>query len=101
MAARKVGSGGGRGRLALLLIAFLAISGVVVLRRTYGIRAQRELVALDARRAALVAERLKLESDIRTASSRARLQPIAEQRLGMKVPDPAQVITVSPVAPTP
>ncbi len=100
MAARKVGSGGGRGRLALLLVAFLAISGVVVLRRTYGIRAQRELEALDARRAALVAERLKLESDIRTASSRARLQPIAE-RLGMKVPDAGQVITVSPVAPTP
>ena len=101
MAARKVGKGGGRGRLALLLVAFLAISGIVVLRRSYGIKAQRELVALDARRAALVAERLKLESDIRTASSRARLQPVAEQRLGMKVPDASQVITVTPGAPAP
>jgi cell division protein FtsL len=100
MATRRV-AGGGRGRLALLLIGFLAISGVVVLRRSYGIKAQRELASLDARRAALVAERLKLESDIRSASSRAKLQPIAEQKLQMKVPEASQVITLTPGTPTP
>ena len=101
MATRRVGGGGGRGRLAFLLLAFLVISGAVILRRTYGIRAQRELIAIEARRAALVAERLKLESEIRTASSRAHLQPIAEQRLQMKVPDASQVIDVSPGVRTP
>jgi cell division protein FtsL len=40
----------------------------------------------------LVAERLRLETEIRLASSRARLQPIAEQRLQMHVPTEDQVV---------
>jgi cell division protein FtsL len=93
MATRKVG-GSGRARLALLLVAFLVISGGVILRRSYGNRAQRELLDLDARRAALVAERLRLEGDIRAATSRAHLQPIAEQRLQMHVPAASQVFNL-------
>ncbi|MEP6618436.1 MAG: cell division protein FtsL [bacterium] len=84
----------GRVRLALLLLVFLVISGGVVLRRVYGHKAQKELDDLDARRAGLVAAKLRLESEIRSASSRSRLQPIAEQRLHMRVPDPSQVIPV-------
>ena len=91
MAARKV-AGSGRGKLALLLLAFLVISGAVISRRSIGIRGQRDVRELDARRAALVAERLRLESDIRSATSRARLQPIAEQRLQMQVPAATQEI---------
>ena len=95
MATRKVGrSGSGRARLALLLLGFLVISGGVILRRSVGIKAQRELDALDARRAALVADRLRLEGEIRAASSRARLQPIAEQRLLMQVPAASQVFNL-------
>ena len=95
MATKRVaGAGRGRVRLAILLLAFLVISGGVIMRRTYGIARARELIELDARRAALVAERIRLESDIRGASSRAHLQPIAEQRLQMRVPDASQVITV-------
>jgi len=93
MAARKV-AGSGRGRLALLLLAFLAISGAVISRRSIGIRSQRDVRELDARRAALIAERLRLESDIRTATSRAHLQPIAEQRLQMQVPAASQVFNL-------
>lgn len=96
MAARKVGAGSGRIRVALVLLAFLVISGAVIMRRTYGISAARELIELDARRSALAAERLRLEADIRTASSRSRLQPIAEQRLGMHVPTDSQVIILKP-----
>lgn len=97
MAARKVG---GRGvRLAILLVAFLVISGTVILRRSTGNRLARELVELDAKRAALVAEKLRLESEIRAASSRARLQPIAEQRLNMRLPGVDQVIIVPRAAP--
>ena len=95
MATRRVSGGRGRIRLALLLLGFLVISGAVILRRIYGIAGEKELLALDARRAALVAERLQLEGEIRTASSRAHLQPIAEQRLGMHVPDASQVVPVS------
>ncbi len=98
MAARKV-AGSGRLRLAVLLAAFLAISAGVILRRSYGNRAQREMTVLDTRRAALVAERLRLEGEIRAASSRARLQPLAEQRLHMNLPSENQVILVPRAAP--
>lgn len=89
--ARKV-AGHGRLRFALVLAGFLAIASVVILRRTYGITGARELVTLDARRAGLAAERLRLDGDIRMAASRARLQPIAEQRLRMHVPSEEQVV---------
>ena len=89
--ARKVAAGG-RLRFALVLLAFVLIASGVVLRRTYGIRAARDLQAMETRRSGLIAERRRLESEIRIASSRARLQPIAEQRLQMHVPTEAQVV---------
>ena len=92
MAKGRVGPGRGRLRLALVLLVFLLISGGVILRRTVGIAAAHELLQLDARRAGLVAERLRLDAEVRAAASRARLQPIAEQRLDMRVPSDSQVI---------
>jgi cell division protein FtsL len=89
--ARKV-AGSGRLRFAFLLLGFVLIASGVVLRRTYGIRAAREIQAMETRRSSLVAERFRLESEIRLASSRARLQPIAEQRLRMQVPTESQVV---------
>ena len=89
--ARKVAAGGRLG-FALVLLGFVLIASGVVLRRTYGIRAARDLQAMETRRSGLIAERRRLESEIRIASSRARLQPIAEQRLQMHVPTEAQVI---------
>ncbi len=100
MAPRRVKSGGaGRIRLAMLLVAFLLIAGTVILRRSFGNRAARELQDLDSRRAALAAEKLRLEADVRAASSRAHIQPIAEQQLQMRVPDDSQVIIVPPPHP--
>jgi cell division protein FtsL len=75
-----------------VLLGFLVVAMGVILRRSYGIAAARDLQKLDAQRAALVAERLRLEAEIRAASSRATLQPIAEQRLQMRVPADSQVI---------
>ena len=89
--ARKVG-GSGRIRFALVLLTFVAIASVVVLRRTYGIAAARELQAMETRRSGLIAERRRLESEICIASGRAHLQPIAEQRLQMHVPSENQVV---------
>jgi cell division protein FtsL len=82
----------GRLRFVLVLLGFLVVAMGVILRRSYGIAAAREIQQLDARRAALVAERLRLEGEIRAAASRATLQPIAEQRLQMRVPADSQVI---------
>ena len=45
--------------------------------------------------AALVAERLRLEGEVRAAASRSTLQPIAEQRLQMHVPSDSQVIIIT------
>jgi cell division protein FtsL len=89
--ARKV-AGSGRLRFALVLLGFVLIASGVVLRRTYGISAAREIQAMDTRRSSLVAERRRLESEIRIASSRARLLPIAERRLQMHVPTESQVV---------
>lgn len=94
MAARKVARTGGRLRLVLLMLAFLIITGGVILRRTFGISGAKELLDLEARRAAMVNEKLRLEADIRTASSRARLLPVAE-RLNLHVPADSMVIPIS------
>jgi cell division protein FtsL len=89
---RVSGRGSGRLRFVLVLLGFLVVTTGVILRRSYGIAAARDLKKLDAQRAALVAERLRLEAEIRAAASRASLQPIAEQRLQMRVPADSQVI---------
>jgi cell division protein FtsL len=96
MATRRVGrNGSGRGRLALVLLGFLVIASGVILRRTYGIAAATQLRQLEQKRAALVAERLRLEGEVRAAASRSTLQPIAEQRLQMHVPSDSQVIIIT------
>jgi cell division protein FtsL len=82
----------GRLRFVLVLLGFLVVATGVILRRSYGIVAARELKGLEAKRAALLAERLRLEAEIRAAASRATLQPIAEHRLQMRVPADSQVI---------
>ena len=80
-------------RIVLLMLAFLIISGGVILRRTVGIAAATELRELEARRAAMINERIRLEGEIRAASSRGRLLPVAE-RLGLHVPADSQVISI-------
>ncbi len=102
MAARRVaGKGSGRGRLALVLLGFLVIASGVILRRTFGIAAATQLRQLEQKRAALVAERLRLEGEVRAAASRSTLQPIAEQRLQMHVPSDSQVIIITRTPPAP
>ncbi|MEP6992863.1 MAG: hypothetical protein ABJA80_18145 [bacterium] len=93
MATRKVAASRGRMRIVLLMLAFLVISGGVILRRAYGIAAAAELRDLEARRAAMVNEKLRLEGEIRAASSRTQLLPVAV-RLGLHVPADSMVITL-------
>ena len=100
MAARAVsrGSGAGRMRIVVLMLAFLVITGGVILRRTFGIAAAGELRDLESKRAATIDEKLRLEGEIRAASSRARLLPLAE-RLNLRVPADSQVISISRTVP--
>lgn len=76
--------------LALLGIFVLALG--VIARRTMGIGQARSLRQLEERRDAMDASRVRLETEIREASSRARLGPVVEQRLNMYVPADSQVI---------
>lgn len=78
--------------IPLVLLGFVLVATGVIARRIYGIQQNRRIVQLQQRREALEAERLRLEGAIRDASSRARLVPLAEQRLNMHVPSPNQVI---------
>ena len=98
MAKRRVGARG-RTRIALALIAFVAVAAVVIARRSVGATRARALHELDRRRAALVSERAKLVGDVASAKSLARLQPLVEQRLGLKRPSPTQIQQLPKPAP--
>ena len=78
--------------VALALLGFLLVATGVIWRRSYGIAQRAELDALGRERVQLEAQVVELESEIREASSRARLAPIAEQRLQMHVPTDSQVV---------
>ncbi|MFL5575809.1 MAG: cell division protein FtsL [Gemmatimonadaceae bacterium] len=78
--------------IALLLVGFVLVATGVIWRRSFGIAQSRELRELDRRRLELEAQRARLQGEIRDLSSRAKLAPIAEQRLDMHVPDDSQVV---------
>jgi cell division protein FtsL len=78
--------------VALALLGFLLVATGVIWRRSYGIAQRAELDTLGRERVQLEAQVVELESEIREASSRARLAPIAEQRLQMHVPTDSQVV---------
>ena len=93
---------GARSLIVLVLLGFFMVATGVIARRTFGISQSRSLRALARQRDATDAWRVKLESEIRDASSRARLVPIAEQRLHMHVPPDNQVIILQrPAIPAP
>ena len=91
MAKRRV-TGRGRKVAALLLLGFVLVSTVVIWRRSAGIERARVLRELERARVELLAEKARLERDIRDASSRARLVPLAERRLGMHVPHDSEIV---------
>lgn len=82
----------GRSLVALALLGFLLVAGVVVWRRTVGVAESREIATLQKRVVELEAQRARVEGDIRDLASRGRLAPIAERQLGMRVPNDTQVV---------
>ena len=91
---------GTRSFIALVLVGFVLMATGVIARRVLGVAAESSIRRLRQRRDGLEAERIRLEGVIREASSRARLQPIAEQRLNMHIPSPdQQVLLARPTTP--
>jgi cell division protein FtsL len=82
----------GRWILAAILVGFVIVTAAVIARRSYGDSQARQMSALESRIRDLRNERVRLEGEIRDASSRGRLIPIAEARLGMHVPADTQVV---------
>jgi cell division protein FtsL len=83
---------GRRSLIAVVLVGFVLVTSGVIARRVVGVRQQTEIRRLREKRTALEAERIRVEGAIRTASGRARLQPIAEQRLNMHIPTADQQV---------
>ena len=93
MAKRRVAPRG-RTWVALGLLGFVLIGAGVIWRRSVGIAQAREIRTLEQRRLQLRAQRAQLTSDIREASSRSKLAPVAESRLNMHVPNDTQVVII-------
>jgi cell division protein FtsL len=83
---------GRRSLLALVLLGFVLVATGVISRRVYGVSQAARLRTLSRHRDELEAERIRLDAAIRDASSRARLEPIAEQQLQMHIVPPDQII---------
>lgn len=81
----------GRTIVAISLGTFLLVTSSVVMRRSRGTAAARQLHALGQRHAELEAQRAQLVADVQRASSREQLATHA-QRLGLRVPSDSQVI---------
>jgi cell division protein FtsL len=73
-------------------VAFVIVAAAVIARRSYGHSEGRELTSLQRRKAALESERVRLQQQIRDASSRSVIVPLAERRLGMHLPTESQMI---------
>jgi len=74
------------------LVGFVLTSAAVIARRSYGYAEGNKIQTIEKEQIRLESERARLEALVRDASSRPRLGPIAERRLGMKVPSETQVV---------
>ena len=82
----------GRHWVAIWLAGFLVMAAVVVWRQTDALASARQLKALETTRAALQATRAATTAAIRHARSRAVLVPLAESRLGLRLPLDSEII---------
>jgi cell division protein FtsL len=80
------------------LIAFVLVSAAVIARRSYGHREGLQLTQLERRKSTLASERVRLEQQIRDASARSVIVPIAERRLGMHLPSESQMVNLNATA---
>jgi hypothetical protein len=89
----------GRHWLMLWLIVFVCVLLAIATRQSAGFRTARRLGELREERMALDARRAELERQIRAASSRQVLVPLAERTLGLHEPSDSE-FTLLPVTPS-
>lgn len=82
----------GRHWIAIWLAWFLVVAAAVVWRQTAALQTARELRALQAARGALETTRAAAAAAVRRARSRAVLEPIARQRLGLRPPNDTEIV---------
>ncbi|HEY3285863.1 MAG TPA: hypothetical protein VGJ96_01940 [Gemmatimonadaceae bacterium] len=84
----------GRTVVFLSLAGFVVLATGVIWRRSLGVTRARSIEQFETRRAALAAQRAKLDGDIRTAVSMEHLGRVAEERLHMRIPGDSLVVTL-------
>ena len=82
----------GRHWVAIWLLGFLVMAALVVWRQTDALATARQLKALQTTRAALEATRAATAAAIRLARSREVLVPLAESRLGLRLPLDSEIV---------
>jgi hypothetical protein len=80
----------GRHWLMVWLLIFLGVLVAITARQSAGFRTARRLRDLREQRTTLEARRADLERQIRLASSRQVLIPIAERELGLHLPSDSE-----------
>lgn len=91
----------GRTLVAIGLGAFIAITSLVVWRRSVGVSTAKAMAAAENERRALVSEVKTLERDIRDAQARKRVVADAERRLGFHVAPDSQTRVLADPGKTP
>ncbi len=86
----------GRALVALTLVGLLGIAALVVWRRAIAVAENRVVRGLETKKRELISLRTTLENDINDATSRARIVPAAERRLGMHVATELEVRNLAP-----
>ncbi len=82
----------GRHWVALWLAGFLVTAAAVVWRQSDALATVRQLRTLQAARGALEATRADAIAAIRHAQSRGVLVPLAEARLGLRLPQDTEIV---------
>jgi len=82
----------GRHWIAVWLAGFLVTAAAIVWRQTRALDTVRQLRALQSTRAALEATRADAIAAIRHAQSRAVMVPLAEARLGLRLPQDTEIV---------
>ena len=82
----------GRHWVAVWLAGFLVTAAAIVWRQTRALDTVRQLRTLQATRAALEATRADAIGAIRHAQSRAVMVPLAEARLGLRLPQDTEIV---------
>lgn len=82
----------GRHWVALWLAGFLAVAAAVVWRQTEALATASELKTLEGTRGALETTRSGASAAVRRARSRAVLVPLAESRLGLRLPQDSEIV---------